>query len=217
MSLKTDLKDIKDEFNKDEKILESAFRLEILWRRYRKYIILLILCMFGIGIGWIINDYMVSKRAEEASLAYAKLAEDATDKEALQSLKKSSPALYDLYRYSNAHGDIAVYESLIDSKNEFVRTLARYEVASYRASSLLEKTNNQDSYQAALAQNLESLEKTTSSSLKDLAILQEAYLLFQAHKPQEAQQKLKLISESSPLYREAMMLKHFGLRDKPSS
>lgn len=212
MSLKTDLKDIKEEFNKDEKLLESAFRLEILWRRYRKYVILLILCMFGTGIGWIVNDYMVSKRAQEASLAYAKLVENATDKEALQALKNASPALYDLYRYSNAHGDIAVYESLVDSQNEFVRTLARYEVASYKASALLEKANSEDSYQATLAQNIESLEKTTSSSLKDLAILQEAYLLFQANKPQEAHQKLMLISENSPLYREAMMLKHFTLR-----
>ena len=38
MSLQSNLKGVKEEFKSDEKLLENAFRLEILWRRYRKYV-----------------------------------------------------------------------------------------------------------------------------------------------------------------------------------
>lgn len=50
-------------------------------------------------------------------------------------------------------------------------------------------------------------------ALRDLAILQEAYVLFQQDKIAEAHQKLMLIAENSPFAAEAMILKHYGFED----
>ncbi|WP_369695786.1 tetratricopeptide repeat protein, partial [uncultured Helicobacter sp.] len=108
MSLQSNLKSVKESFNSDEKLLESAFALEIMWKRYRKYIITLLICMVGVGIWWLVSNYIQSQKAIKASAAYERLISDSTDKEALESLKDASPALYDMYRYFNANNDSAV-------------------------------------------------------------------------------------------------------------
>mgnify|MGYP001043709171 CR=1 FL=1 len=211
MSLQSNLKSVKESFNSDEKLLESAFALEIMWKRYRKYIITLLICMVGVGIWWLVSNYIQSQKAIKASAAYERLISDSTDKEALESLKDASPALYDMYRYFNANNDSAVYEALADSQNAFVRSTAQYELASIQASKLLEANDIDES---SLNQGLASLERTKPTSLKELAILQEAYLLFKANKVKEAHQKLILIPENSAFYNEAVIFKHFGLDNK---
>lgn len=214
MSLQSNLKSVKESFDRDEKILESAFALEILWRRYRKFIIAFLICAVGAIVWWYVSGYMQEVRAKEASAAYAKLLVDSTDKNALETLEQKSPALYDVYRFFNTHNDMATYEELTHSSNAFVRSLAQYELASLRASELIDSQNggikdvkNTD----ALMQNITNLESTKLASLKNFALLQEAYLLFQADKVKEAHQKLMLIPENSLFWEEAVSLKHFGL------
>ncbi|RDU60521.1 hypothetical protein [Helicobacter marmotae] len=206
MSLQSNLHDVKASFDSDKKILESAFTLEILYKRYRKYIIAGIVCVAIVGVWWSVNAYIHSQRAKEASTAYAKLFENATDTQALQALQKASPELYDMYVYFNAHdGDIHLYEGLADSKNALVRSLAQYEIASIRASESLQDSG------LSLDESLAFLERTRAGSLKEFALLQEAYLLFKAKKNDEAYQKLMLIPENSVFYEAALNLRHFGL------
>lgn len=215
MSLQSNLKSIKASFDSDEKLLESAFTLEILWRRYRKYIIALLVCGAILGIWWLVSTYIDNAQKQAANAAYTQLIEDSTDEAALEKLKKSSPALYDMYRYFNANGDENVYQSLLDSENTFVRQLAQYEVASMQASALLDslsKDGKNDAQNSVLvSQNIESLERTKPTVLKHFALLQEAYLLFNVNKPKEAQQKLILIPEDSMFYNEAVNLKHLHI------
>ncbi len=211
MSLQSNLKGVKEEFKSDEKLLENAFRLEILWRRYRKYVYVAVVCG-AVGLGWFgISSYLSAQKAQEASAAYAVLMQDSENKEALESLQKASPNFYDVYMYFNANGDKANYEKLANSQNKLIKNLAKYEVATLNLS---EKIQDKDAIKNAdFTGEFKSLENVEYKSLRDLAILQEAYVLFQQDKIAEAHQKLMLIAENSPFAAEAMILKHYGLED----
>lgn len=207
MSMKSNLNNIKDEFQQNGKMLEGAFRVEILLRRYRRLIALIICVILGFFVWYGVSSYMEGKRVQEATKAYAKLLEDSRDEEALKSLEQASPELHDLYVYVNAHGDMSKLEKLVSSKNEFVRTLAIYELASSKASSALEDKELQKN----LASYVADLEKVGEGPLKNLALLQEAYLYFLDSKPMEAHQKLMLIpSQVSPVLQPSVnMFKHY--------
>ncbi|BBB19595.1 hypothetical protein [Helicobacter cinaedi] len=211
MSLQSNLKGVKEEFKSDEKLLENAFRLEILWRRYRKYVYVAVVCG-AVGLGWFgISSYIQAQKAQEASAAYAVLMQDSENKEALESLQKASPNLYDMYMYFNANGDKANYEKLANSQNKLIKNLAKYEVATLNLS---EKIQDKDTIKNTdFTGEFKSLENVEYKALRDLAILQEAYVLFQQDKIAEAHQKLMLIAENSPFAAEAMILKHYGLED----
>lgn len=213
MSLRSNLKQVKEEFKSDEKMLENAFRLEILWRRYRKYVYVALLC--GVcGLVWLgVSSYMQAKRAQEASAAYAILAKDSQNKEALESLRKASPQFYDVYRYFHANGDRAVYEELKTSQNALIKGLAQYELATLE---LGEMIGGKDMAHADFSKVFHALEGVEYTALKDLGILQEAYVLIKQDKITEAHQKLALIAEGSPFFGEALALRHYGLIDSAS-
>ena len=215
MNLQSNLKGVRDELQKDEKLLENAFRLEILWRRYRKYVFGLIVIAVGFGLWWAISDYMQQNRAKEASSAYDKLIVDSHNQAALDTLKNASPKLYDVYRYFNASGDKTLYEELSHSQLDFLRDVARYELASINASQTIQNLKDNDDkahFKAQISQDLQSLERTKEGALKDLAILQEAYMLIVAGDTEQAHQKLLLISPNSPFAQEANNLKHYGVQ-----
>ena len=84
----------------------------------------------AVGLGWFgISSYIQAQKAQEASAAYAVLMQDSENKEALESLQKASPNLYDMYMYFNANGDKANYEKLANSQNKLIKNLAKYEMA----------------------------------------------------------------------------------------
>ncbi|TLD81773.1 hypothetical protein LS68_001755 [Helicobacter sp. MIT 05-5293] len=203
MSLKQNLKTIKQEFDQDEKMLENAFRLEILARRYRRYLIAIAVILVAIGVWYGVSHYLKAQHTHQATAAYAKLLEDSTDSEALKALEKASVELYDLYRYSNANED-EVFQSLTHSKNELVRILATYELASIEAG----KADKEGKLNTA------NLDATPNYPLKDFALLQEAFLLFNHHQAQNARDKLLLVSQPSILQEEVDNLRHYQIFEK---
>ena len=113
--------------------------------------------------------------------------------------------------YFNANGDKANYEELTNSQNKLIKNLAQYEMATLNLS---EKIQDKDAIKNAdFTGEFKSLENVEYKALRDLAILQEAYVLFQQDKIEIAHQKLMLIAENSPFAAEAMILKHYGLED----
>lgn len=203
MSLKQNLKTIKQEFDQDEKMLENAFRLEILIRRYRRYLIAIVVILVAVGVWYGVSHYLKAQHTHQATAAYAKLLQDSTDDEALKALEKANVELYDLYRYSNANDD-EVFRSLIHSKNELVRILAAYELASIEAGKA-DKEGKLD---------VTKLDVTPNYPLKDFALLQEAFLFFNHHQAQSARDKLLLISQPSILQEEADSLRHYQILEK---
>ncbi|MDF1881362.1 hypothetical protein JHD50_08620 [Sulfurimonas sp. MAG313] len=85
---------------------------------------------------------------------------------------------------------------LVNSSSSVVSDLARYELATLKKD------------KAAL--NTYSLSQ--DAVLKDLAILNEAVLLIQEGKTEEAQARLKLIDEKSNLHKMVVMLQHYGVK-----
>ena len=107
MSVKNDLTQIKNEFNKDGQILESAFRFEILLRRYRKSLIALLVLIVAGAVYMGVSSYLTQQRHTKANAAFREITKAQTP-ELLETLKQNSPTLYDFYLYIDSLlGDFA--------------------------------------------------------------------------------------------------------------
>jgi len=144
--------------------------------------------------------YSINKQntLDEANSALATLQKDASSKTALASLKASSPALYDVWTYSQAiaNNDVKALEKLKNSKTALISDLVAYELA-------------------AATKDLKALETYSSKEnaiYKDLAIIQEAVILMQESKIEESHTTLSQISIQSPLAQVANALMHYGVK-----
>jgi hypothetical protein len=184
-----DIADVKKELSSDEKLLESAFKLETLYKKY-KFII------WGVGValllffaGTKITDAMKQSTLEEANGAFLTLQTKADDATALATLKEKNPALYELFVFSQAakNADVKTLQTLQNSSNEVVADASKYSVAA------IEK-------------------KPVDSKLyHEMALLEEAYLAIKAGDIKSANAKLELIDEQSSLSTSAQLLKHATL------
>ena len=87
MSVKNDLTQIKNEFNKDGQILESAFRFEILLRRYRKSLIALLVLIVAGAVYMGVSSYLTQQRHTKANAAFREITKAQTP-ELLETLKQ---------------------------------------------------------------------------------------------------------------------------------
>lgn len=203
MSVKNDLVHIKDEFNKDGQILESAFRFEIFLRRYKKTLITLLVLIVAWAVYLGVDNYLTQQRHIQANEAYAELLSGEQTPELLEKLEKNSPILYDFYVYTHNPNQEAL-KKLMDSDNELIAQIATYRDITHTLDSLLEESN-QDTINEVLA-NLPPLKDKT---LQQWLILQEAAILLQKGYTQEAKDKLMLLDENSEFARIGKSLRHY--------
>ncbi|PAF48488.1 hypothetical protein BKH46_00835 [Helicobacter sp. 12S02634-8] len=194
MGIKNNIKQVQEEFRGDEKLLESAFKLERLYRKYKYVlwvIVLVLLAWFGYSK---FAAYQQQKQAQKTTAIYNEVLKSPENQALLDELKKSSPDLYDLYTYAQAlqNGDQKALLALKDSQNPIIKDLATYQYASY-------------------TQNLTELEKLNTTPMKDFAILQEAYLLYTKNQIPQAKSLLDQIDRTSSVYQIAAILKHYGV------
>lgn len=197
MSLKNDIEMVKEELNSEEKFFEKAVVTE---RFVKKYKNLMIGGVVAIVIGVSANLVMEASKAADIAAANEQLEflqKDNTNKSALAELQKRSPALFELYNYSQAivNNDTKALESLKNSKAPLLSDLASYEVASRTKKS----------------SELESYTSKQGAIYKELAQLQLAVMLIDEGKVKEAQDKLSTIEEGSPLFKVAHALRHYGV------
>jgi len=198
LSLKNDLDMVKEELNSEEKFFEKAVITEKFVKKYKNLMIasvILVVIFISANIAYDINK---QNTKDAANVALLELMNDSTNAAALGRLESLSPALSDVWVYSQAvvSRDIAALESLQGSKDVIISDIASYELAveSKDKSTL-------DSY--ALQQN---------SIYKDLARIQSAVLLIESDNTAEAQEKLSLISIDSSLAQVAASLMHYGVK-----
>lgn len=192
VSIKDDVKYVKTELSGDEKVLESAFHLESLYKKH-KYklwgaIAVLILYFGGQAAMTAMHEAKLVK-ANEAFLTLQSKSDDAT---ALKALKENNPALFELYSYAQAvkNQDIKTLESLSQSTNSVVADSSKY------TAGVLNK-------------------KPVDSKLyKEMALLEEAYVAIEAGNTNLAKDKLELIDERSPLGVIASFLRHSTIKAK---
>jgi len=198
LSLKNDLDMVKDELNSEEKFFEKAVITERFVKKY-KYVMIVSLLVIVIFIaGNIAYEFNKQSTIDAANATLLELEKDPKDESMLSKLDSLSPALHDVWLYSQAlvNKDFSALESLKNSKATLVGDLASYALA-------------------VESQDLSKLEKYAlkqESVYKDLALVQSAILLIESGQSKEAHQKLSLITVDSPLAQVAAALMHYGVQ-----
>ena len=186
MSIKDDVNYVKKELSGDEKVLESAFKLETLYKKHKFKIwgiVVAVLVFFG---GTAIQKSMHESELAKANDAFLILQTKSDDTAALQTLKENNPALLELFNYAQAvkNQDTKVLKALSSSKNAVIA-----DASTYTAGVLAKKPVDSILY-------------------KEMVFLEEAYLAIDAGDAKTAKAKLELIDERSPLAVITGFLKH---------
>jgi len=192
VSIKDDVNYVKTELSSDEKVLESAFKLESLYKKYKKII-------WGVAAGALLfavvnvgMEALHQSKLAAANQALLTLQSKPDDANALSVLKENNPALYELYSFSQAakKQDVKALNEISKSKNDILADMSRYSVGA------IEK-------------------KPVDSKLyTELAYLEEAYAAIKSGDIQTAKNKLALIDERSSLSVMAKLLEHSTLKAK---
>ncbi len=198
MSLKENIKIVKEELSQEEKLFESAVKTERFVKKYKMPLISAVVAIFVVIVGNSIYQTNLENSIESSNEAYLKLLNTPDDKDAIQVLKENNAQLYDAWQLGLAleKHDEGLLESLKSSSSDVVSDLAAYELAAL-------KKDKRALNDYALNQN---------AILKDLALLNEAVLLMQEGKTDEAKARLNLIDEGSSLKKMVMLLQHYGVK-----
>ena len=190
VSIKDDVNYVKRELSGDEKVLESAFKLESLYKKYKFHlwgVAAALILFFG---GQAMMDALHQGKLEKANKAFLALQNNSNDADALKVLKENNPALMELYTFSQAvqQQDVKALEALSSSSNSVISDTSGYTAA------VLNK-------------------KPVDSKLyKEMALFQEAYLAITAGDIKTAQNKLELIGDRSSLAVITEFLKHSTIK-----
>ena len=184
--------DVKRELSSDEKVLESAFKLETLYKKYKIIIWAVVIGLVLFFVGKNVMQSMHEAKLQEANSAFLTLQKNPDDSSALAILKEKNPALFELFSFATA------------SKNKDAKTVASL------SSSSNSVIADSSAYTAAVLEN-----KTHDSELyKELVIVEEAYLALKSGDAKSAKSKLALIDERSALATVASLLQHSTLKVK---
>jgi hypothetical protein len=188
---------VKDELTSEEKFFEKAVVTERFVKKYKNVMIGSVVAITLFVAGSIVYNASEKSRITEANKLVMQLSTNSTSAE-IASLEALSPALYDVWSYSNAVAtkNLDELKKLQTSKVTFVGDLSSYAVADASA-----EVSALNSY----AQKQESV-------YKDLATVQSAVILMNENKADKAHEKLKTISVTSPLAKVASALMHYGVK-----
>jgi len=184
--------DIKKELSGDEKVLESAFKLETLYRKYKFLIWAIVIGLILFFVGRTVMQGMQETKLAEANEAFITLQSKADDANALSILKAKNPALFELFTFSQA------------SKNKDSKTLLSLSNSSNSV------VADASAYTAAVLEN----KKVDSKLYNEMSIIEDAYLAIKAGDIKGAKAKLALITQDSPLATLASLLKHSTIKAK---
>ena len=198
MSLKENLELVKDELNSEEKFFEKAVVTERFVKKYKKPLIGVVVAIVLVVVGNLAYNASEQNRIESANETLATLQKNPKDELALARLESLSPALHDVWLYSQAIVDenAAELEKLKSSKALIVNDTSRYEAAEFKED---------------LAE-LEAYSEKQNAIYKDLAVVMSAILLMQEGKIETAHNKLAMIGANSPLAQVASALMHYGVK-----
>jgi hypothetical protein len=192
VSIKDDVKYVKTELSGDEKVLESAFKLETLYKKYKYVVWGVAAAVLVFFIAQTVMESMKQSKLEDANVAFLTLQTKPDDTAALETLKTKNPALFELYTFSRAaqSDDAKALKGLSASKNKIIADVGTYTAAT------IDK------------------HPVDSKLYKELALFQEAYLLIKSGDTKLAKEKLELIDERSSLQMLTQLLEHSMIKAK---
>lgn len=184
--------DVKRELSGDEKVLEKAFKLETLYKKYKLIIWAVVIGLILFFVGKTVMQNMHEARLIAANEAFVSLQKNENDSNALAILKEKNPELFELFSLSKAMNskDTKVLETLSTSSNEVVADISKYIIA-----------------------NLEN-KSSDSKIYNEFNVLQEAYLAIKAGDKSTAKSKLEMISDNRDLSQVSQTLQHATLKAK---
>ncbi len=192
MSIRNNFNYIKDEFSNDGHLLENTLKLERLYKKY-KYIIWLFFVVFIFGsIIYFMYSTYTEHNVQKYSNIYTKLISDSNNSKLRDELKSGNKRLYELFILQQAlkNGNLSEFEELKDSKDDLISSFASYYIGSFERDISILKSVNQ-------------------YTLGDLSKLQQAFLLINDNKINEAKLILGEIPQESNLGEFAKILTHF--------
>jgi len=192
VSIQDDVKYVKTELSGDEKVLESAFKLETLYKKYKFVIWGASAAVILFFLSQTVMQSMEEAKLEEANKAFLTLQKTPDSADALATLKAKNPALFELYSFSKAakNSDVKVLKTLTSSKNKIIADASKYTAAA------IDK-------------------KPVDSKLyAEIALFEEAYLAIKSGDTTSAKAKLELIDERSSLQMLTQLLEHSMIKAK---
>ncbi|RDU74195.1 hypothetical protein CQA57_02700 [Helicobacter anseris] len=192
MNLKQNLDVVKNEFKSDEKIFESAFRIERFIKKYKYLLLGVLLVCIGIFIFFQIDSKIQENRALRATEVFDKLLIEPNNQALIDVLKQESPQLYEMFSLSQAMktSDEKSLKDLSKSKNDLVKNFASYQLAS-------------------LQKDEDALGRINTDGFGDLAKMQQAFLKLQTNDYKEAAEILQSIGQDSVLKEMVKLLLHY--------
>ena len=183
---------VKKELSGDEKVLESALRVETLYKKHKRKVWIVLALIVVSFLGKTLFDTIHEMKMESANEALLTLQKDPKNKEAYEVLHSKNPALFELYNYqiSLKSSDSKKLEELAGSKNALISDISRY------SSQVLASKSSDSLY------------------YKEMSLIEDAYLALKSGKPNVAKEKLELIDARSPLASIAELLKHYTIKGK---
>ena len=192
VSLKDQAGFVKEALSGDEKILESAFKLEKLYKKHKFKLwaaVIALVLFFGGRAGMAAYQNSQLQQANVALLTLQKQPEDAAARKTLQ---EKNPKLYALFSYMQAvekqQGD--VLQTLSSNNDTLIADISKYH--------------------AAVLDN----KVVDSTYYQELALVEEAFEALKEGKKEIAKQKLSLVAENSPVAGIARLLKHYTIETK---
>lgn len=187
MSLKDNIDYVKKEISTEESFMESFFKIEIIYKKY-KFVIIAIVSIAIVGtIGYYVSNYIQLQNKIAANESFNKFLENPNDKEALLVLKEKSEKLYNIALF--------MQDSSANNEVEFLKELSLYS-------------------QAIKEQNVVKLTSVTQEQnflLKDFALFNKALILVQKQQYKESKEAIEQIPENSNLNVLVKMLEHYLL------
>ena len=192
MSIKDDVNYVKTELSGDEKVLESAFKLETFYKKYKSVIwgsAIALVLYFAVTSGM---EALRASKLAAANQALLTLQQNPDDSNALSILKENNPALYEVYTFSVAakKEDLKGIAAAKSSHNEILSDMARYSEGAI-------------------------VKKPVDSKLyTEFSYLEEAYMALQSGDIQKAKSKLEMVDSRSQLAPFAKLLEHATIKAK---
>jgi hypothetical protein len=189
---------VKEELNSEEKFFEKTVITERFIKKNKKSIIGVVVAVVLLIGANVVYDMQVEAKVSAVNKSFDKLLSDPKNSSELSTLKNLNANLYDAFIYSQAIAskDIKKLDELKGSKTVIVEDIASYEIA-------------QDSKDIEL---LDAYTLKQEAIYRDLAQVQSSIILMNDGKTQEAHEKLKLISDNSPLAPISKALLHYGVK-----
>lgn len=187
MSFKDSITYIKNGMSLEESYIEKIFKVEKLFKKYKKVIIIVVAIIIVSAIWFYISSYFIQQNKLQANRAFNTLLQNPNNKEAMAVLEVKNSKLYQILQYNQ--------DNTKEVNVEFFKELTEYSNAIQENS--IEKINKVTPKQNFL--------------LKDFALLNKALIQVQNEKYVDAGNTLKLINKRSEVLPIAKMLEHYLL------